>query len=190
MPFAPFANESEFLSFFSTAAQALAALVGLSFIAQQFRIQFLDQKLIERKRTLIAHILGASTPQSIQETDYAMAAWDATETLKMARAKAIEIGTNHPEYDHLGKLIQILKSALDLMTRERNRARKRSKRLVISVGIALVEIPLCSIFSQWDGSAQIILFLANGILIATMLYHVWATVHRALHVNLKDSISE
>ena len=164
--------------------------MGLSFIAQQFRIQFLDQKLTERKRTLIAHIIGTSTPESVQETDYAMAAWDATETLKVARAKAIEIGTNHPGYDHLGKLIQILKSALDLMTRERNRARRRSKRLVISVGITLAEIPLCSFFSDWDGPAQIAVFVANGILITVMLYHVWATVHHALHVNLKDSVSE
>ena len=127
---------------------------------------------------------------STRETDYGMAAWDAMETLKRARTRADEIGSSHADYDHLIKLILILRSALDLMTRERIRSRRRAMHLVVSVGIAMAEIPLCLIFSQWDGPAQLVVFVLNGLLIATMLYHVWATVHHALHVNMKESLTD
>jgi hypothetical protein len=171
--------ETVFLYFFSTAAQTLAALVGLSFVALQFRVQFLEQLIERRKRTLIAHIDGGYHSEKIE---YYMAAWSVRAAAAEAKKKIEQLGHDNHVSVEIEQRIKSLNKSFDSIRKTRKDAQTLGLYLIISVGVVLCEIPFSHWFASLPSTFASSVFLLNLLGVARLLWFVGRTIHAAFKV--------
>lgn len=167
-----FGNETTFMYFLSTLAQSTAAIAGLLFVAAQFHIQWLDQKLTATKSYIIRSLNNPNY-------DYYMDSWESSDTIKAARNKKPENSNLIQKADKLEKLLVRIEKA-------RKDCKSACICLLLSLAFFILEIPFIYFMQSSSNCIKISIFILNALILVLCLYFVSTFVINSMYVQRKN----